>query len=112
MLIYLMAEAFTNFGSFKSIFRTTTLFFDGLNADRAMFSGNSLLIKKLHLLYERDHEHYDVITNIKGAMAKQYIHNRCDTLYDKTHKFDKVCSLCTAKPPCTKDQRKCCGTCN
>jgi len=27
-------------------------------------------------------------------------------------KCDKVCSLCTATPPCTKDQSKYCGTCN
>jgi len=32
--------------------------------------------------------------------------------YDRTHKCDKVCSLCTATPPCTKDQSKYCCTCN
>jgi hypothetical protein len=86
--------------------------FDGLNPDRAMFSGNSRSTKKLYLLYNRDNEQYDVITNLKGAMGKRYMCNRCDVLYDKTHKCDKVCSLCTATPPCTKDQTKYCGTCN
>jgi len=33
------------------------------------------------------------------------------TLHDKTHKCDKVCCLCTATPPSTKDQTKYCGTC-
>jgi len=45
-------------------------------------------------------------------MAKRYICDGCDTLYDKTHKCDKVCSLCTVTPPCTKDQAKYCCTCN
>ena len=86
--------------------------FDGLNPDRVMCSGNSFSTKKLHLPYDRDNEHYNVITNLKGAMAKQYVCNGCDTLYYFTYKCDKVCSLCTATPPCTKDQNKYCGTCN
>ena len=107
-----MAEVFENFNSFKNIFRITKLLFDGLNTDRGMFSGNSLSAKKLYLLYDRDFEHYNVITNLKGAMAKKYISNGSDTLYDKTHKCDKFCSLCTATPPCTKDETKYCVTCN
>jgi len=86
--------------------------FDGLYPDRVMFSGNSLSAKKLYLLYDRDNEHYNVVTNLKGAMAKRYIYNGCDTLYDYTHKCDKVCSLCTATPPCTKNQSRYCCTCN
>ena len=45
-------------------------------------------------------------------MAKRYICDECDTLYDKTHKCDNVCSLCNATPPCRKDQTKYCSTCN
>jgi hypothetical protein len=86
--------------------------FDGLHPDRVMFSGNSLSEKKLYLLCDRESGHYSVITNLKGAMAKTYMCNDGDTLYDKTHKCDKVCSLCSATPPCTKDQVKNCGTCN
>jgi hypothetical protein len=77
-----------------------------------MFSGNSVSEKKLYLLYDSDSGHYNVITNIKAAMSKRYICNACDTSYDKTHECDKVCSLCTATPPCTKDQKKYCATCN
>ena len=47
--------------------------FDGLYPHRVMFSGNSLSAKKLYLLYDRDSGHYNVITNLKGAMAKIYI---------------------------------------
>jgi len=86
--------------------------FDGLKPDRVMFSGKSRSAKKLHLLYDRDNEHYNLITNLKGANAKKNICNGCYTLYDFTHKFDKVCSLCTATPPCTKDQAMYCSTCN
>ena len=44
-------------------------------------------------------------------MAKGYICNACDTLYN-THKCESVCSLCTATPPCTKDRSKYFATCN
>ena len=77
--------------------------FDGLNTDTAMFSGNSLSAKKLRLQYDRDYEHYNVTPNLKGAMAKKYIYNGCDTSWYNTHKCDKVCTLCT--PPRTKDQK-------
>ena len=85
--------------------------FDGLNPDRVMFSGYSRSAKKLHLLYDRDNKHHNVITSLKGAIAKRYVCNGCDTLYDNTHKCDKVCTVCTATPPCTKDQTKYCCTC-
>ena len=84
--------------------------YDGLSPDRVIFSGNSVSNKKLHLLY--DSGHYIVITNLKGAMAKKYICNACDTLYDFTHKCVKACSLCTATPHCTNDRLKYCATCN
>jgi hypothetical protein len=85
--------------------------FDGLHPDRLMFSGNSLSDKKLYLLYDSDSGHYNVITNLKAAMAKKYMCKGCDALYN-THKCDRVCSLSTATPPCTKEQTKYCGTCN
>jgi hypothetical protein len=86
--------------------------FDGLKPDRLFFKGNSNSAKKLYLLYDPDCGHYNVITNIKAAMAKKYVCNGCDTLYDNTHKCDKVCSLCTNTPPCKKDQFRHCDTCN
>jgi hypothetical protein len=53
--------------------------FDGLCPNRVKFSGNSISAKKLYLLYDRDSEHYNVITNLKDKMAKKYICNDCDT---------------------------------
>jgi len=70
VLIYLKAEAFKNFDSFKSTYRTTNFVFDSLNTEWVVFSGNLLSTKKSHLLYDRDNRHYNVITNIKGVMAK------------------------------------------
>ena len=75
-----------------------------------MFSGNSVSSKKLYLLYDEKDKHYNVISNLKDAMVKWYICNACDALYDNTHKFDKVCSLCTGTPPCTKDEITYCAT--
>jgi len=54
--------------------------YDGLNPSRVMFSGNSVSAKKLYLLYDEKNKHYNVITNLKAAMAKKYICNACDTL--------------------------------
>jgi hypothetical protein len=53
--------------------------YDGLDPSRVMFSGNSVSAKKLYLLYDVKHKHYNVITNLKDAMAKKYICNACDT---------------------------------
>jgi hypothetical protein len=85
--------------------------FDGLYSDRVMLSGKSLSAKKLYLLYDRDSGHYNVITNLKGAMAKRYICKGCETLHNKTRKCDKVCSPCTTIPLCSNYQSKYC-TCN
>jgi len=60
------------------------------------------------MLYDLNSKHYNVITNLKAAIAKWYICDVCDTLYDNSHKCDKACSLCTSTPPCTKDQSKYC----
>ncbi len=59
--------------------------YGGLSPDRLVFTGNSFSKKKLYLLYNADTGHYNVITNIKAAMAKKSICNACDTLYDNTH---------------------------
>jgi len=77
-----------------------------------MFSGNSLSNKKLYLLYHANSENFNVISNIKVAMAKRCMCNACDTLYDKTNKRVKAEFLCIATKPCSKDQSNYCGTCN
>ena len=77
--------------NFKNTSRTTNFFvFDGLSPDKLIFSGNSLAAKKLYLLYYPDSGHHNVITNMKAVMAKNYICNACDVLYDKTLICDKI----------------------
>jgi hypothetical protein len=64
----------------------------GLKPDRVIFSRNFLSAKKLYLLHDRDFGHFNVITNLKVAMDKKYMCNRCDTLYDNKHECDEVVS--------------------
>ena len=58
VFICLTAETLKNSGSFKA----TTY--------SVRFSGKSRSAKNLHLRYDRDNEHYNVITKLKGAVAK------------------------------------------
>jgi hypothetical protein len=57
--------------------------YDGLSPDRLIFIVNSLSDEKLYLLYDSDSGHYNLITNIKAAMAKKYV--TCMTPYMTTH---------------------------
>jgi hypothetical protein len=86
--------------------------YDELSHDRLIFIWNSVSNEKLYLLYDADKGHYNAITNIKAVMVKKYICDACDTLYYKTHKCNKICSLCTSTLPSTKDQPGYCNTCN
>jgi len=45
-------------------------------------------------------------------MVNSYICNACDTSFEKIHKCDRACSLCTDTTPCTKSESKYCSTCN
>jgi hypothetical protein len=113
VLIYPVAEVLDNFSSSKSTFRTIKfIVFDVLKPNRLMFSWNSLSAKDVYLLYDTESGHCNVITNIKGAMAKKYIFNGWHTVYDFKPKYYKVCFLCTATSPCTKYETKYCGTGN
>jgi hypothetical protein len=100
-------EELQQFQTYLSDYKT--IVFDGLKPDRVIFSGNSVSAKKLYLLYDSDAGHYNVITDIKAAMAKRYICEACDTLYDNAHRCDKTCSRCTASLPYVKDRSKYCG---
>jgi len=41
--------------------------------------------------------HYHIIANVEAVMAKRYIVNACDTLYNITHTCEKACTLCTSR---------------
>jgi len=60
---------FEEFGRFQDhISDYQIIVFDGLETDRLMFRGNSRSANKLRLLYDRENEHYNVITNLKDAI--------------------------------------------
>ena len=58
------------------------IIYDGLSPERVLW--RKFPFEKENLLYDAKSEHYNVITNLKAAMAKRYICNACDTLYDLT----------------------------
>ena len=68
-----------------------------------MFSGNSVSAKKLYLLYDEKDKHYNVITNLKAAMAKKYtICRNCSYLVTSDNKhecFKKFCNYCSKNQP-------------
>ena len=53
------------------------------------FSVKVVSDKKLHPLYA-DSRRYNVITNIKAALAKRYMCNACDTLYGCSQMWKNV----------------------
>ena len=77
-------ELFQNY-----LFGHKIIAYDGLSPDRVLFSVNSLSNKKFYLLY--DSGHFNVITNLKAAMAKRYICNaltHCTTIHTSVTKLD------------------------
>ena len=52
--------------------------FAGLNCDKIYFDGQVQSEKRLNLLYDDVDHHYHVITNVTGAMARQYVCKGCN----------------------------------
>jgi len=71
--------------------------YNGLSPDRVFFEGNSLLKKNLYMLYDVDSVHFNLITNLKDAMAKRYIYitcvTHCTTLHTSEIKLDSCVQL-------------------
>jgi hypothetical protein len=76
--------------------------YQGLSCDNIMFEGRVQSSKRLNLLYDDVHQHYHVITNLTGAMARRYVRKACNKgcESDVTHICDQACSDCMASPPC------------
>jgi len=49
------------------------VFYDGLHCDTILFEGQVESTKRINLLYDDINQHYHVITNLTGAMAKRYV---------------------------------------
>jgi len=67
-----------------------------------MFEGHVESPKRNNLLYDDVEQHYHVIVNITGAMAKKYVCNACNKscANEATHCCDQTCSDSKASPPC------------
>lgn len=91
------------------------MLYGGLNCDNIVFEGQVESSKRLNLLYDDVSQHYHVITNLTGAMAKRYDCRACNKGYrsDVTHSCDQTCSDCMASPPCVyAGVRTPCEDCN
>ena len=67
------------------------IMYDGLSPERVLW--RKFPFEKENL-YGVKSEHYNVITNLKAAIAKRYICNACDTLYDLTHVCKSLLLVC------------------
>jgi hypothetical protein len=87
----------------------------GLACEDIIFQGQVDSPKKINLLYDDVEQHYHVIVNITGAMAKKYVCNDCkkSSASDATHRCEQTCSDCMTSPPCVYTSvRIPCAECN
>jgi hypothetical protein len=87
--------------------------YSGLECEDVVFAGQVQSEKRLNLLYDAANRHYNIITNITGAMAQRHVCKGCDKGGNLTHKCDAVCSDCLSVPPCAFDENSIpCPSCN
>jgi hypothetical protein len=70
-----------------------------------MFDGHTNSPKSLNLPFDDAANQYHLITNLTGAMAKQYVCNTCNKGCTRgvTHICDETCRACMSNPPCVSD---------
>ena len=69
---------------------------------KTIFEGQVDSPKRINLLYDDVEQHYHVIVNITGTMAKRFMCNACNksSASDATHRCEQTCRDCMARPPC------------
>ena len=80
-----------------------------------MFEGQVDSAKRLNLVYDDVEKHYHVITNLTGAMSREYVCKGCNKACtsDVTHVCDQTCSDWMANTPCAfSNVRILCDDCN
>jgi len=80
---------FEELRQFQESFRTTKSSYDDMNHDWVILV-EMHFPRRNHFYYMISTRNYQVITELKSAMAKEYIYNGSNTLYDKTHKCDRL----------------------
>jgi hypothetical protein len=65
-----------------------------------MFEGQVDFAKKLNLLYDEVEQHYHMIVNRTGAIAKKYVCNECNNscASEATHRCEQTCRDYMASP--------------
>jgi len=67
-----------------------------------MFQGQTKSDKRVNLLFDEKTQHYHLIDNLTGAMAKRYEYEACNKgcKFDVVHICYQSCSDCMTSPPC------------
>ena len=80
-----------------------------------MYQGRVDSDKRINLLFDEVTQHYHVIANVTGAMAKRYVCKGCNKCckYGVEHTCEQTCSDCVLSPPCIyAGPRTPCDLCN
>jgi len=77
-----------HFGEYKIVV------YQGFRWNNTMFQGRVECVKRVNLIYDDIESHYQVISNLTGAMAKKYVCKACSKScrIDVTHEGDQMCS--------------------
>ena len=101
---------------FQELFREYRItVYQVLACEDIIFEGQVDSPKRINLLYDDVEQHYHVIVNITGAMAKKYVCNACkkSSASDATNRCEQTCSDCMTSPPCVYNSvRIPCAECN
>ena len=76
--------------------------YDVLRRDSILFEGQVEPPKRINLLSDDVNQHYHVITNVTGAMAKRYVFRDCNKgrSHGVRHICDQTCSDFMTSLPC------------
>ena len=67
-----------------------------------MHQGHVKSDKRINLLFDEETRNYNVIDNLRGAMAKRYVYEGCNKgcKYGVVHTCEQKCSDCMVSHPC------------
>ena len=76
--------------------------YSGLNCESIMYQGHVDSDKRVNLLFDEVTQHYHVMANLTGAMAKRYVCEGCNkgSKYGVEYTCEHKCSECMVSPPC------------
>ena len=92
-----------------------TVVYSGLNCESVMYQWHFDSDKRINLLFDEETQHYHVIANITGAMAKRYVCESCNKgcKYGVVHTCEQTRRDSMVSPPCiSAGPRVPCNLCN